>query len=102
MVHHGATLRRITSEDSLVHELRTDPRTAPLDARSRVFVDYALKLTLSPRMMRLDDVTPLRDAGLSDACIHDLNAVTAYFNFVNRVAQGLGLELEEGIDQGHA
>jgi len=92
----------VVREDFLVQALTKDPRTAPLDARSRVFVDYALKLTLSPRMMSLDDVTPLRDAGLSDAGIHDLTAVTAYFNFVNRVAQGLGLELEEGIDQGHA
>lgn len=46
--------------------------------------------------MTADDIVPLRVAGLSDAGIHDLNAVTAYFNFVNRVAQGLGLEIEEG------
>lgn len=89
-------------EDFRIQALTKDPSTAPLDARSRAFVDYALKLTLSPRTMTAGDVAPLRDAGLSDAGIHDLNAVTAYFNFVNRVAQGLGLELEEGIDQGHA
>lgn len=52
--------------------------------------------------MTAGDVAPLREAGLSDAGIHDLNAVAAYFNFVNRVAQGLGLEIEEGIDQDHA
>lgn len=45
--------------------------------------------------MTADDIAPLRAAGLSDAGVHDLTAVTAYFNFVNRVAQGLGLELEE-------
>ncbi|CAN5640683.1 hypothetical protein BH23GEM1_BH23GEM1_11550 [soil metagenome] len=52
--------------------------------------------------MSIDDITPLREARLTDAGIHDLNAVTAYFNFVNRVAQGLGMELEEGIDPGHS
>ncbi len=87
-------MRRIAGEDSLVHALSTNPRTASLDARSRVFVVYALKLTLSPGTMTLDDVTQLRDAGLTDAGIHDLAAVTAYFNFVNRMAQGLGLTLE--------
>jgi len=86
----------VVREDLLVQALTEDPRTAPLDARSRVFVDYALKLTLSPGTMTLDDIIPLRDAGLTDAGIHDLNAVTAYFNFVNRIAQGLGLELEKG------
>lgn len=44
--------------------------------------------------MREADVATLREAGLTDAGIHDLNAVTAYFNFVNRVAQGLGVALE--------
>ena len=79
----------------MVHALAADPGTAPLGARSRAFVDYALKLTLTPRTMTADDIAPLRAAGLSDAGVYDLNAVTAYFNFVNRVAQGLGLELEE-------
>lgn len=66
-----------------------------MGARSRAFVDYALKLTLAPAAMNPDDIGPLRDLGLSDAGIHDLNAVVAYYNFVNRVAQGLGVELEE-------
>ncbi len=41
-----------------------------------------------------EDLTSLRVAGLTDAGIHDAAAITAYFNFVNRVAQGLGVELE--------
>lgn len=45
--------------------------------------------------MNAADIVPLRSAGLSDAGIHDLNAVAAYFNFVNRVAQGLGVEIED-------
>jgi alkylhydroperoxidase family enzyme len=40
------------------------------------------------------EVQILRDAGLSDQAIHDAAAITAYFNFVNRVASGLGVELE--------
>ncbi len=43
------------------------------------------------------DVETLRGAGLSDAAIHDAAAVTAYFNFVNRLALGLGVELEPGF-----
>ena len=40
------------------------------------------------------DVEALRSAGLSDAAIHDTATITAYFNFVNRTASGLGVELE--------
>ena len=39
-------------------------------------------------------VRALRDSGLGDGGIHDAAAVTAYFNFVNRIALGLGVELE--------
>lgn len=70
---------------------------AVLGARPKVLEAHlALKLTLAPRTMTADDIAPLRAEGLSDAGVHDVNAVVAYFNFVNRIAQGLGLELEEG------
>ncbi len=55
---------------------------------------YALKLTLTPHEMQATDVDALREAGLSDRDIVDANQVVAYFNYVNRVADGLGVELE--------
>lgn len=45
--------------------------------------------------MTEDDLLPLREAGLDDRGIHDFAAVVAYFNFVNRIALGLGVELED-------
>lgn len=51
--------------------------------------------------MTQDDIVALRTAGFSDAAIHDAAAVTAYFNFVNRMASGLGVELEEN-SPGHS
>ena len=58
-------------------------------------LDYALKLTAHPQKMSAQDVETLRAEGLDDRAIHDLCAVTAYFAFVNRIADGLGVELEE-------
>lgn len=55
---------------------------------------YALKLTARPRECTVEDIDGLRAAGLSEAGIHDLVSITAYFNFVNRMALGLGVELE--------
>jgi len=57
-------------------------------------VAYALKLTLAPAGMSQQDVENLRGVGLSDRAIHDAAGVVAYYNFVNRVALGLGVELE--------
>ena len=54
-----------------------------------------LKLTLRPTEMTPGDLAALRAAGLSDRDIVDANQVASYFNYVNRVADGLGVELED-------
>lgn len=94
MRHHGEALRAVSRDSELVTSLERDPANAPLDERSRALVDYALKLTRRPEKVTSEDLEPLRAAGLTDAGIHDAAAVTAYFNFVNRMASGLGVELE--------
>ena len=57
-------------------------------------LDYAMKLTRRPAQIGREDVGLLREAGFSDAGILDICQVTAYYNFVNRLADGLGVELE--------
>jgi alkylhydroperoxidase family enzyme len=57
-------------------------------------LDYAVKLTLNPWEMDGGDVEKLRAEGFSDAAILDINQITGYYNFVNRLADGLGVELE--------
>jgi len=74
--------------------LQHDPENAPLDQRRRAIIDYALKLTLKPQAVTQEDIAGLRDAGLSDSAIHDVAAIVSYFNFVNRMALGLGVEME--------
>ena len=72
----------------------TDPAAAPLDGADRALIAYALKLTRAPREMRAADVEDLRAIGLSDEEIFEAAFVTAYFNYTNRVAEGLGVEPE--------
>ena len=57
--------------------------------------EYVEKLTLRPWQMVEADVVALREAGFSDSAILDINQVTGYYAFVNRLADGLGVELEE-------
>jgi len=57
-------------------------------------LDYAVKLTKTPWAMAQEDVDKLREEGFGDAAILDINQITGYYNFVNRLADGLGVELE--------
>jgi len=94
VTHHGAGLRRITKDDALVNALAADYRTATLTNADRAMLDYAVKLTREPWAMEQTDVVRLRAAGFDDAAVLDINQVTGYYAFVNRLAQGLGVELE--------
>jgi alkylhydroperoxidase family enzyme len=58
-------------------------------------LDYAVKLTRSPSDMSEEDVSALRAQGFDDRGVHDICAIAAYYAFVNRIADGLGVELEE-------
>jgi uncharacterized protein YciW len=58
---------------------------------------YADKLTRTPGSMRRTDLESLRETGFSDADILHIVEVTAYYAYVNRVADGLGVELEPWI-----
>jgi len=66
-----------------------------LNPQDRAILVYAEKLTRTPASMSKDDVETLRSYGFDDLGIHDICAITAYFAFVNRMADGLGVELEE-------
>lgn len=84
----------VSRDPELVRALKEDWRSAPIDARLRAILAYAQKLTVSPPAMVEGDLEPLRREGLDDRAILDVVQVTAYYNFVNRTADGLGVELE--------
>jgi uncharacterized peroxidase-related enzyme len=84
----------LTHDDALVEALAASPDEAQLPERTRALVTYAVKLTRESARLADGDLAPLRAAGLSDRGIHDAAAIVAYFNFVNRLAEGLGVTLE--------
>ncbi len=93
-MHHAEGLRRLVQDESLVEAIRTDYTKAPISPAERALLDYAVKLAREPWAMQQEDIERLRSAGWSDAAILDLVIVAAYYSFVNRIAQGLGVELE--------
>ena len=60
---------------------------------------YAVKLTETPAAMVESDVGALREAGFTDTDILHIAEVTAYYAYVNRIADGLGVSLEEWIEE---
>ncbi|MDP6942469.1 MAG: peroxidase [Planctomycetota bacterium] len=68
---------------------------APLSLPERALCKWAEKLTTAPGAMGEADVLELQEQGWSDLEIHDAAQVVAYFNYINRLADGLGVDLEE-------
>ena len=97
MAHHGAALLRITQDHALVDALKSGIDPLSLDPAQRRMLDYARKLTLAPEDVNEEAIRSLRESGFSDLGILAINAAAAYMNFVNRVAQGLGVELEDQL-----
>ncbi len=78
--------------------LETDFKKAAIEPGELAALEYAVKLTKRPYDMTKEDIDVLRTQGFNDRGIHDICAVTSYFAFVNRIADGLGVELEDRFD----
>jgi uncharacterized peroxidase-related enzyme len=83
--------------DRVVCLLASDWRQAPLTAADRALCAYAEKLTQTPALMDETDVATLRQHGFDECAIHDATQIIGFFNYINRVADALGVEYEEFI-----
>ena len=81
-----------------MHQIARDWRQASLSPVDRALCEYAVKLTLHQQDVRPADLDILRGHGFSDKEIHDATQVIAYFNYITRIAEGLGVEPESFID----
>jgi uncharacterized peroxidase-related enzyme len=86
-------LESLGAERKFLDRLSADPRTTRSgEARLDAIIDYAVKLTLTPGAVSVEDIEALRAQGLEDLDILDLNNMVAYYCYTNRVANGLGLK----------
>jgi uncharacterized peroxidase-related enzyme len=88
---HIEFLRRASLDDELAAELRRDYRKATLSDADRAMLDFVVKLTRAAFKMTAEDVDRLRAVGFDDTGILQITLIAAWFNYINRVADALGV-----------
>ncbi len=84
----------MTLDRSLVEALEKDYTTAPITPQERVMLDYVVKLTRDATKVWKDDIEGLRVAGFDDQGILQITLIASWFNYINRVADALGVGRE--------
>jgi uncharacterized peroxidase-related enzyme len=80
-----------------VHAVARNWRAAPLPPPDRALCEFAARLTHHQHEVSPADLDRLRTVGFDDRGIHDAVQVVAYFNYITRVADGLGVAPEDFI-----
>jgi len=93
---HGGVLRQHSDDPALASHIMHDYTKADLDTQTRAMLDYAVKLTRDPTSMQRSDLEALRGVGLTDEQILSIVLITCQFNFMTRLADGLGVEVPPG------
>jgi uncharacterized peroxidase-related enzyme len=84
----------VTLDRELVEALEADYRTAPITPQERVMLDYVVKLTKDATKVWKDDIEGLRTVGFDDRAILQITLIASWFNYINRVADALGVGRE--------
>jgi len=97
MESHEKDLRAAVESDGQRQAVQDDYRAAGLAAREVALLDYAVRLTKVPRTVGRADLDGLREVGYTDEQLVDAVQCIGYFNFINRVLDGLGVDPEPGM-----
>jgi len=90
----------VTSDEGLVRALREDYTSAPLGERDRAMLDYVVQLTADATRISHHDHERLRAVGFDDTAILQITLIGSWFNYINRVADALGVGRGEGPEDG--
>jgi uncharacterized peroxidase-related enzyme len=84
----------VTLNEEMVEALKKDYRSAPISKQDRAMLDYVVKLTKDATQCSPDDHARLRNAGFDDRGILQITLIASWFNYINRVADALGVGRE--------
>lgn len=98
---HGGFLHQHSDDPELASHVMHDYTKADLDPVTRGMLDFATKLTRNPTSMQRTDVEQLRGLGITDELILSVVLITCVFNFMTRLADGLGVEVLPERQEAH-
>lgn len=101
VTHHANALNHYWKDSARIQRFIQDFRSVELPERAQRMLEYAVKLTKTCSTINLSDIEKLRECGFKDEEILNINLITSYFNFVNRIALGLGVEFTPEEAQGY-
>ncbi|MEX2251590.1 MAG: peroxidase [Acidimicrobiia bacterium] len=91
-------LRDEVDDQLMVDRFAVDWRTAGLDEPTAALLEFAEKLTDECAAVGKQDIDALRAHGFDDQGISSCVQVVSYFNYINRIAEGLGVAMEDWIE----
>lgn len=101
-IHHAIALNHFWKDDARVEQLRMDYKALrDLTAQEIMFCDYAYQLTKHPEKSTEKIIAQMKNIGIEDRAIVDATLVISYFNFVNRIVIGLGVNLADDAGEGY-
>ncbi len=81
----------MTLDKALVEALEKDYTKAPISPQDRLMLDHVVKLTKDATKVQKTDIDRLREAGFNDQAILQITLIASWFNYINRVADSLGV-----------
>ena len=81
----------MTLDEAFVEQLRLDYRQAPLTAAERAMLDFSVQITEDATRITREDVEALKQHGFDDRAILQITLIASWFNYINRVADALGV-----------
>ena len=97
MESHAEFLRLITLDRDYAQALRRDWRSLDLSPADRAMLEYTEMVTRDPRQVQPETLDGLRAAGFTDVAILQITMIASFFNYINRMADALGVGRGEGV-----
>lgn len=99
--HHAEALNHYLKNEKKIRKLIQDYNSVELSDKNKKMLNYVSKLTKKPHELTEEDINILKEYNFSDEDVLSINLITSYFNFVNRISLGLGVEFTEKESSGY-
>lgn len=99
--HHAEALNHYWKDEKKLKDFINNFNSITIPKTTKEMIYYVEKLTKTPHLISKKDILKLKNVGFTDEHILNINLITSYFNFVNRIALGLGVDFSNDEIEGY-